>query len=70
MKDKTVILIRVKNGIGIDSMGRGYTVDGKLLKRKFYSGRLCYLHGSKVIGYKTLAKSEPVRFEIKNDCPF
>jgi hypothetical protein len=70
MNEKTIILIRVKNGIGIDSKANGYTIEGNPIKRKFYNGRICYVHKSKIIGYRALAKSEPVRFEIKNDCPF
>lgn len=73
MNNKTVILVRVKNGIGIDSKGRGYTLSGEPVKRAFYGGRLCYRVGKTVVGYRTLAKSEPVRIElnkIEDYCPF
>lgn len=69
-KDETIILIRIVNGIGIDKFGNGFTIEGKPLKRKFYNGRICFRHNGKVTGYRTLAKSQPVRIEIKNDLPF
>ena len=70
MKDDDVILIRIVKGIGIDKHANGYLLDGTPVKRRFYNGRICYQHGRTRVGYLALAKSKPVKIEIKNECPF
>lgn len=70
MKTDSVILVRVVGEIGIDKYANGYTLDGKPIKRAFYNGRLCYNYKGVRVGYSTLKKSEPVKIEIKQDCPF
>lgn len=67
---KSIILVRVVNGIGIDKFGNGFTIDGKPLKRKFYNGRICFRHNGKITGYRTLAKSEPCNYVIDFSLPF
>jgi len=71
MKQDSVILIRVVNGIGIDKKANGYLLDGTPVKRKVYNGRLCYQNGKIRVGYKTLSESIPVKIELNNfECPF
>lgn len=69
MKRQTVI-IRLVDGIGIDKFAKGYLVDGTPVKRKFYNGRLCYVHKNKRVGYKTLKNSTPIKLIIEEDLPF
>lgn len=71
MKQDSVILIRVVNGIGIDKKANGYLLDGTHVKRKVYNGRLCYQNGKKRVGYKKLSESIPVKIELNNfEYPF
>jgi hypothetical protein len=72
MNNNPVILVRVLKGIGIDTKGRGYLLDGTPVKRSFYGGRICYRINKTVVGYRSLANSNPVKIEVNkiNDCPF
>jgi len=70
MNQNSIILIRVYKGIGIDKQAHGYTLTGKPVQRKFYNGRLCYIHEGKTIGYKTISTQPKTNFEIKNNRPF
>ena len=70
MKQESIILVRVFGGIGIDNKLNGFTLDGVPVKRRFYNGRLCYLHNGKVIGLNTLKNSQPVKHIIDTSCPF
>ena len=70
MRNNTVIIIRQANGVGIDKFLNGYDMtDFKLLKRKVYNGRLCYILNGKPIGYSTIKKNKCF-IEITNNCPF
>jgi hypothetical protein len=69
LKNKTVI-IRLVDGIGIDKFANGYLIDGTPVKRKFYNGRLCYVHKNKRVGYKTLKNSPPIKLIIEETLPF
>lgn len=70
MNTQSVILVRSLNGVGIDRFGNGFTMDGVPLKKQYYGNRICFRLRKKVVGYRSLANSKPVRIEIKNDCPF
>lgn len=70
MKQESIILVRVVNDVGIDNKLNGFTLDGKPLKRRFYNGRICYLHNGKVIGLNALKNSKPTNHKIDTSCPF
>jgi len=67
---ESIILVRVKNGIGIDQHANAYTLDGKPIKKRFYNGRLCYQHNGTRLGYKTLAQTKPVCIKLDFSLPF
>lgn len=59
MNKNSTIIIRQKNGIGIDSKLHGYDMEtGEELRRAVYHGRIVYLKKGKQIGLPTLKKKE------------
>jgi len=70
MKNKTVTIIRQAKGVGIDKYLNGYDMNYlKLLKRKVYNGRLCFILNGKPIGYSTIKKNK-CNIAITDTCPF
>ena len=70
MKNSIITIIRQANGVGIDKMLNGYDMENmKLLKRKVYNWRLCYILNGKPIGYSTIKKNR-CNITITDTCPF
>lgn len=71
LKDNTITIIRQYNGMGIDKYLNGYNLETvKPVQKKFYNGRLCYVHNGKVIGLATIKNQPKCRIELKQYCPF
>ena len=58
LKNNKITIIRQANGVGIGEFLNGYDMTNfKLLKRKVYNGRLCYIINGKPVGYSTIKKN-------------
>ncbi len=70
LKNNKITIIRQANGVGIDKFLNGYDMTNfKLLKRKVYNGRLCYIINGKPVGYSTIKKNR-CNIAITDTCPF